>query len=218
MGAIGAVLALVSLISTIGYLAHSWKVQIETNYAVRLEARLTKQKIEYQQETSELTTKLANIMRNNEITALNQTHDNDKKILALTSKLERMTHEEPFKASNLYQYYINRIMCLIAGGSDTASRDACNRFETSTANYSPPIAAFISVTRETTDYWNEQCDEGKITFCDYSIMGLTQSGAKDLLLDLEKIDYYQLRLNFGEEARIEALITLRDLQLKLQPK
>ena len=109
-------------------------------------------------------------------------------------------------------------MCLIAGGSDTASRDACNRYEASTENYTPDVASFVTITRETTDFWNEQCDEGKITFCDYSIMGLTQSGAKDLLLDLEKIDYYQLRLNFGEEARIEALIALRDLQLKRQPR
>ena len=81
-----------------------------------------------------------------------------------------------------------------------------------------PAANTLTVTRETTDLWNEQCDEGKLNFCDYSIMGLTQSGAKDLLLDLEKIDYYQLRLNFGEEARIEALKALRDLQLKRQPK
>ena len=43
-------------------------------------------------------------------------------------------------------------------------------------------------------------------------MGLTERGASDLLTDLNTIDYYQLRLNYGEDARIKALKDLRDMK------
>ena len=211
-GAIGAVFALISLISTIGYLAHSWKVQIETNYAFKLEAELAKVAKEYQELTAKQTAGHADEMDNKNMTALEAKHQTDMTIRELTYNFERMAHEQPFKASNLYEYHVKLSMCLISQGNDQGGREACNRFQINAENYSPQVASFITVTRETTDHWNEQCDSGVKTFCNYSIMGLTERGASDLLTDLNTIDYYQLRLNYGEDARIKALKDLRDMK------
>lgn len=211
-GAIGAVFALISLISTIGYLAHSWKVQIETNYAFKLQAKLAEKALEYQELTAERTSNHADEMDRQNLSALENKHKADTRIRELTFNYERMAHEQPFKASNLYEYHVKLSMCLISQGSDTGGREACNRFQINAENYSPGVASFVSITRETTDYWNEQCDEGITKFCDYAIMGLTERGASDLLSDLNEIDYYQLRLNFGEDARIKALKDLRDMK------
>ena len=202
----------IGLMGFIGFLGHSWKVQIETNYAFKLQAELAKKALEYQELTAKQTARHADEMDAQNLSALESKYQADAKNRELTANLERMAHEQPFKASNLYEYNVKRILCLISQGNNQGSREACNRFEAATENYSPKIAAFITVTRETTDHWNEQCDNGELKFCDYAIMGLTQRGASDLLSDLNEIDYYQLRLNFGEDARIKALKDLRDMK------
>lgn len=208
----GAGFALISLISTIGYLAHSWKVQIETNYAFKLEAKLAKKALEYQELTAKQTAGHADEMDNKNMTALEAKHQTDITIRELTYNFERMAHEQPFKASNLYEYHVKLGMCLISQGNDQGGREACNRYQINAENYSPQVASFVTITRETTDYWNEQCDSGLKEYCNYSVMGLTDRGASDLLTDINTIDYYQLRLNYGEDARIKALKDLRDMK------
>jgi len=210
----GQLAMIIGLISMLGWAAHSWKVQIETNYAVKLQGALAEQALEFQKATAETTGKIADDMRDKDIDALKNKHTADLRIRELSLNLERMAHEQPFKASNLYEYNVRHIMCFISKGGDTAGRESCNRFEAVAENYTPELAAFITVTRETTDYWNEQCDEGVKSFCDYAIMGITQRGSIDLLTDLKEIDYYQLRLNHSEDAKIEALKYLRDVNIK----
>lgn len=211
--AIGAVLAFMSLLGTIGFLANSWKVQIETNYAYKLDARLAEQAKIYQEQTAKKTTEFADSQHDKEINALATKHETEQRFRELNFTLERMAHEQPFKASNLYEYNVRRLMCFISEGGDTAGRETCNRFEAATEDYAPELAAFVTITRETTDYWNEQCDAGVKSFCDYSLMALTERGSMDLLTDLKEIDYYQLKLNYSEDAKIEALKYLRDIQL-----
>ena len=205
---------IVGLMMLVGWLANSWKVQIETNYANKLKGELAEQALKFQTDTAEKTGKIADDEHEKELTAVGDKHKTETRIRELNFKLERMAHEQPFKASNLYEYNVRRLMCFISKGGDTAGRESCNRFEAATENYAPELAAFITVTRETTDYWNEQCDEGVKSFCDYAIMGITQRGSIDLLTDLKEIDYYQLRLNYSEDAKIEALKYLRDVNLK----
>lgn len=208
----GQVAMIIGLISMLGYAAHSWKVSIETNYAIRLEARLEKQANEFREKSAKKTAKLADKQHEKELSAKDDKHNNEMRFKELSTIIERMKHEQPFKASNLYEYNIRRIVCKIAKGGDKADRDTCDRFEANAENYTPELASFITVTRETTDYWNEQCDAGVKSFCDYAIMGLTEQGSRDLLDDFNDIDFYQLQLNYSEDAKIEALKYLRDMK------
>lgn len=209
---VGNAVMILGLISMLGWAAHSWKVQIETNFANQLKAQADKLEAEFKIRTAAKTTEIADKQHEDELSAKDDKHNNETRFRELSTIIERMKHEQPFKASNLYEYNIRRIVCKIAKGGDKTDRDTCDRFETNAENYTPELASFVTVTRETTDHWNEQCDAGVKSFCDYAIMGLTEQGSRDLLDDLNEIDYYQLRLNQSEDAKIEALKYLRDMK------
>ena len=208
----------IGLMGFIGFLGHSWKVQIETNYAFKLEAELTKAAKNYQEDTARITGDKADEMHSRDIQSLKDKNDTDRTIRELTSNLERMAHEQPFKTGNLYELRLKRIMCKIATAPASDNRDSCDRFEASPEDYSPRFASIITITADEAEKLKEQCEGGDKDSCDYSIIGLTTQGATDLLEDLSTILYYVERLNSGEDARIGALIALRDLKVTHQPK
>jgi len=210
--------AAVLALSMIGWLAHSWKVQIETNYAYKIESELSKVAKFYQEQTAKIILKMANDKHEVEMVALTEYNLNSRKIRELTQNLERMAYEKPFKTSNLYELRLKRILCKISTNKSSAGRASCDRFEASPENYSPRFASFITITPKVAEQYKEFCEDGKLDYCNYSMMALTINGASDLLYDLNTIHFYIERLNAGEDARIDALKFLRDFKMTLDDK
>lgn len=205
MGLLTPLLGGVALISTIMYMAHEWKAQIETNYAYKLEAQTHKLEGEYKEKTALLTGKHADEMHKKDLEAIRTKNTDVAKIRELTQNLEVKAHEKPYETGNLYEYRLKRLMCLISSGDNQGSSQTCNRFEASPEDYNPRFAAILTVTEETTEGYKKLCEDGELDYCRYTMLALTTRGAEDLLLDLQDIYLYQLRLNFGEVARIKAL-------------
>jgi hypothetical protein len=210
--------AAILMISLIGWLAHSWKVQIETNYSYKLEAELSKAAKNYQEQTAKATLEIANNKHKIEITALEEHNISNRKIRELTQNLERLAYEKPFKTANLYELRLKRILCKIATNKSSEARASCDRFEVAPENYAPRFASFITITPKVAEQYKEFCEEGKLDYCNYSMMSLTNNGASDLLYDLNTILFYIERLNAGEDARIEALKFLRDFKMTISNK
>lgn len=208
----------IGLMGFIGFLGHSWKVQIETSYAFKLESKLSKAAKEYQEKTAKFTNEIADKMHNKDLAILADKHKDQNKIRELTLNLERMAHEQPFKTGNLYELRLKRIMCKIATNPGSDIRASCDRFEASPEDYSPRFASIVTITADEAEKFKEQCEAGDKDSCDYSMIAFTSQGAEDLIEDLNTILYYIERLNSGEDARIEALKFLRDFQIKRQPK
>lgn len=177
--------------------------QIERRFAAEIEAKAAKLETDYVRHTA-----LDSAQHAETLARVQRDHEDAKSALVaeingLRATLESQAREEPFNTGNDFERRLAHVMCKIAEGGNTGSREACDIQARET--YSPDTALVVTVTADTAAEWADQCDAGDRDFCDYAIMGLTAQGALTLLSWLYEVDRYQVQLNSHIESQDKVL-------------
>lgn len=197
--------SLIAIIGIIfGILFHAYTGQVEKRVIAEIEAKTQKIARDYENKTAKMSMEQNEILnqKNAEILTIKATHE--REINDYVAKLEKSAIKAPFETGNDFERRIALSMCLISKASDSAGRDTCHLQARQT--FAPDTANFITVTASTSEQWREYCEDGKLDYCNYAIIGLTTEGARKILLYLDDVDRYQYQLN----ARSNTLETMID--------
>jgi hypothetical protein len=89
-------------------------------------------------------------------------------------RAEKLAQANPEKFGDDFHDRLARLMCMAEAGNNREARQTCRNAPAEA--FDPGFSLTVTVTQDNAEIWQEQCDDGRAEFCEWSITGFTPQG------------------------------------------
>jgi len=161
---------------------------IEDRARAQIAAGIAEKTIEYQKATADLSQANLDAIETLKSEQKRKTDANNAELDRYRDIASKLAQANPTSFGDDYHIKLGRIMCLIQGGSNLLDRETCRTAPDEA--YLSNVALSLTVTAEQAEIWQELCEDGQKSFCEWSITGFTPNTAITVLQWLYRVDEY----------------------------
>jgi len=178
------------LVALLGLLFWRYDVVNEQRIVAEIAAKTAELETQYVRDTAEFSQNLNQQLAEKEAEFERQLDETQSELDAMRDTASRMAQKDPNGFGGDIHVRLARRMCRIQAASDREDRETCDNAASEAFISGQHFA--VTVTQDTAEQYEENCEDGLDDYCEWSRTGLTSNGWITLLGWLDRVDGYAL--------------------------